>query len=77
MEPVVYDCAHSDIKDVVSLVAEDVAYLDKYLVNYHEGKPFSLRHFDIQCYQINEMKKMRKEIDELKRIINGIKDICK
>ena len=52
------------------LIAEEVHGTFPYLCNYdREGKPFSVKYQDLPVILLNELQKLRKEVEDLKRNI--------
>ena len=51
------------------LIAEEVSEIFPYLCNYDkEGKPFSVKYQEISAILLNELQKLRKEVEELKKV---------
>jgi len=70
LRPVSYTPNDSDRRDF-GLIAEEVASILPELVLYDaEGKPTAVRYEQLSVLLLNEMKKQKKEIEELKLAIN-------
>lgn len=68
LTPVVFNWKEDhDDNDVYGLIAEDVEGKMPYLVAYGEDKqPFSVKYHELPVLLLNEIKKLKKEIDDLK-----------
>lgn len=67
LNPVTYTYKINDDIECIGLIAEEVAEVDKRLVNYDKNnKPLSVNYELISVLLINEIKKLKQEIEVLK-----------
>ena len=66
LRPVSFNYKMDDVQDI-GLIAEEVNEIYPELVNYDkEGKPYSVKYNGLSVVLLDEVKKLRKEVKELK-----------
>jgi hypothetical protein len=72
MKPVSFRYNHEPDTPHYGLIAEDVASLDKTLVGYKEGIPYSVRQMDIVTVMIQAIQELTRRNGQLERRLNQL-----
>jgi len=72
LSPVLYDALNGDGKDLVGLIAEDVEIVMPELVSYNnEGEPETVYYSKLVPLLLNEIIKLKSEIEDMRQKLEG------